>query len=428
MSPAVAVWLSVFILSFVVRIPIALGMVVSSVLYFLIEGVDLATVIETMVFGFEDQFVLLAVPLFIFTARVMNSGGITNRIYDFAGSLVGRLRGGLAHVNILASIIFSGMTGSAIAEASGLGLIELKAMEDAGYDKPFSCAVIASAATIGPIIPPSIPMIIYAMLSGASVGNLFLAGFLPGLFMGAALMAIVYVLARKRNYPRGSIQTFRMFLSSFRRAFFPLLTPVILLGGIYGGIFTPTEAAAVAALYALVLLIVVYRQFGVREIAAIMKDTVESTGYLGFIIAGAFIFGNVIAREQISADIARFFLGVTTETWLLLFLMNLLFLLLGCFIDTMVLLLIVTPIVLPVITTAGVDPVHFGVVIVLNMMIGLLTPPFGMLLFIISGISNTPMAGIIREVIPFIVVLIAVLAICTYVPDVVLFLPRALGY
>jgi tripartite ATP-independent transporter DctM subunit len=368
------------------------------------------------------------VPLFIFTARVMNTGGITDRIFDFAGSAAGRFRGGLAQVNVLSSIVFSGMTGSAVAEASGLGLIEIKAMNDAGYDKPFSCAVTAAAATIGPIVPPSIPMVIYAMLSGASVGNLFLGGVVPGLMMGLAMMALISIIASRRNYPQGARTGFKTFAEAFRKAFLPLLTPVILLGGIYGGIFTPTEAAAVAALYAFLLLSIVYRKFGLREMTAVMRDTVENTGSLGLIIAGAFVFNNVIAREQVSAGLTSMLLHATTNKWVLLLLVNMLFLVLGCVFDTMVLLLIVVPIVLPAVTQAGIDAVHFGVVIVLNMMIGLATPPFGMLLFIVSGLTGTPLSEIVREIAPFLVVLIAVLLLCSLVPSTVLLLPRIFGY
>jgi len=428
MSFSVLVWIGVFLLSFLFRIPIALGMIASSILYFLLEGTDLGIVTETLVFGFEDKFVLLAIPLFIFTARIMNSGGITDRIFRFANSMVGHMRGGLAHVNVLASIIFSGMTGSAIADASGLGLMEVKAMDDAGYDRPFSCAVTVASATIGPIIPPSIPMVIYAMLSGASIGNLFLGGILPGLIMGGALMLAITFISAKRGYRPESNFSFSRLAGSFRDSFLSLLTPVILLGGIYSGIFTPTEAAAVAALYALILLAFVYRTFGLKEMASVIIDVVESTGFLGLIIAGAFIFGQVLAREQIPAAIAQFLIDITSNKWALLFLFNLLFLVLGCFVDTMVLLLIVVPIIIPVATQAGIDLVHLGVVLVLNMMIGLATPPFGMLLFIMSGLTKTGLGSIIKEMVPFIAVLIAVLFACTYIPDIVLFLPKVLGY
>ncbi len=428
MTTAFIIFLVVFTIAFIAGVPVAFGMMLSSITYFLIEGIDPGVVIETMVLGFEDKFVLLAVPLFIFTARVMNSGGITDRIFDLAGSIVGRYRGGLAHVNVVSSIIFSGMTGSAIADASGLGMMEVKAMDDAGYDRPFSCAVTAASATIGPIIPPSIPMIIYAMLSGASVGNLFLGGIIPGLLMGVVMMLTIHHIAKKRNYPKEEKISFVEFLKASKRAFLSMMTPVILLGGIYGGIFTPTEAAAVAAGYALFLTIFVYHESGLRGLLGAVRDTVESTGFLSFIIAGAFVFGYVIAREQVPAHMAAYLLNITSNKWILLLLFNILFLMLGCFLDTMVLLLIVVPVVLPAATLAGIDPVHFGVVIVLNMMIGLSTPPFGMLLFIVSGLTDTPLSKVIKEIMPFLATLVGVLLLCTYVPGIVLFLPRVFGY
>lgn len=427
MTLSLWVFVLVFVLSFALRIPIAFGMVASSVLYFAIEGLDLSTVTEVMVFGFKDKFVLLAVPLFIFTARIMNSGGITRRIFHFAGSLVGHLRGGLGHVNVVASIIFSGMTGSAIADASGLGLMEVKAMDDAGYDRPFSSAVTVASATIGPIIPPSIPMVIYAMLSGASVGDLFLGGILPGLLMGAGLMTVIMIISRKRGYERGNWPGLGGLLKSFKSAFLSLMTPVILLGGIYSGAFTPTEAAAVAALYALILLVAVYRSLGFSEAVSVVRDVVESTGFLGFIMAGAFIFGHVLAREQVPAGLASLVLDFTSNKWVLLLMLNLLFLVLGCFIDTIVLLLVVVPMVLPAADAAGIDMVHLGVVLVLNMMIGLATPPFGMLLFTISGLTGTPLGKIIKEIWPFLIVLLGVLFLCTYVPHTVLWLPGIVG-
>lgn len=426
MSIAAMVWIGVFIATFIFRIPIAFGMIVSSVLYFMIEGIDLGVVTEIMVFGFKDKFVLLAVPFFIFTARIMNIGSITERIFRFAGSMVGNLRGGLAHVNVMASLIFSGMTGSALADASGLGLMEVKAMDDAKYDRPFSCAVTAASATIGPIIPPSIPMVLYSMVSGASVGKLFLGGIIPGILMGLSMMLLIHFISVKRGYKRGERSNIDTFLKSFREAFLPLLTPVILLGGIYGGIFTPTEAAAVAALYALLLLTFIYREAGIKEVISVIRDVVESTGFLTFIIAGAFLFGYVIAREQLPSRVADFLLGITTSKWGILFLINVLFLILGCFVDTIVLLLIVVPIVLPAVEKAGIDPVHFGVIIVLNMMIGLITPPFGMLLFIMNGLTRTPLSLIIKEILPFIGLLIALLLLCTYIPQIVVFLPEVI--
>lgn len=425
---AVTVWAVVFVVFFLGRGSIAMGMVASTVVYCLLKGISLVEVVETMVISFDNQFILLAVPLFILSARVMNIGGITTRIFNFADSAVGCLRGGLAHVNVLASIIFSGMTGSALADASGLGLMEIKAMDDAGYDRPFSCAVTAATATIGPIIPPSIPMVFYAMLSGASLGNLFLGGVVPGLIMGGAMMGYIAVLARRRNYPVGTWGGLRGLVAALTQSFLSLLTPVILLGGIYSGVFTPTEAGAAAALYGLVLATVVYREMGARGLYQELVATVENVGFLSFIIAGAFCFSYVATVEGVSTKIAAFVVSVAPNPYVLLLLLNILFLVLGCFLDTMILLLVVIPMILPAVKALGIDLVHFGVVVILNMMIGLCTPPYGMLLFCVSGLTKTPLGLVVREVLPFLWVLIGVLFLITYVPGIVLFLPRLVGF
>jgi tripartite ATP-independent transporter DctM subunit len=425
---AVTAWAVVFVLFFLFRGSIALGMVVSTTVYCLLKGITLQEVVETMVIGFDNQFILLAIPLFVLSARVMNIGGITTRIFNFADSTVGFLRGGLAHVNVVGSIIFSGMTGSALADASGLGMMEIKAMEDGGYERPFACAVSAATATIGPIIPPSIPMVIFSMLSGASLGNLFLGGVTPGLLMGVAMMIYIAAVAKRRNYPVGAWQGFRVLFRSFAQAFLSLMTPVILLGGIYSGVFTPTEAGAAAALYAMVLTTLVYREMGFQGLYREMVATVENVGFLSFIIAGAFAFSYVVTLEGISNKIAMAVVSMTANPFVLLLLLNILFLVLGCFLDTMILLLVVIPMILPAVRALGIDMVHFGVVIILNMMIGLCTPPYGMLLFTVSGLTKTPLGPVIRETIPFLWVLITVLFLITYVPSLVLFLPRVLGF
>ena len=425
---AVTAWALIFILFFLFRGSIALGMVVSSTVYCLLKGINLEEVVETMVIGFDNQFILLAVPLFVLSARVMNIGGVTSRIFKFADSAVGFLRGGLAHVNVVASIIFSGMTGSALADASGLGLMEIKAMDDAGYDRPFSCAVTAATATIGPIIPPSIPMVIYSMLSGASLGNLFLGGVIPGLLMGGAMMLYIAAVAKGRNYPVGAWLGFRALFRSSAQAFLSLLTPVILLGGIYSGVFTPTEADAAAALYAMVLATAVYREMGLQGLYREMVATVENVGFLSFIIAGAFCFSYVATVEGVSTKITALVVSLAPNLYVLLLLLNILFLILGCFLDTMILMLVVIPMILPAVKALGIDFVHFGVVIILNMMIGLCTPPYGMLLFTVSGLTKTPLGLVIRETIPFICVLISVLFLITYIPGLVLFLPRLVGF
>jgi len=427
---AVIVWALVFAAVFALGYPIALGMFVSSILYLLISHIDLLTVMDLMVIKFENQFVLLAVPLFIFTAKVMNAGKLTDRLFDFAKVIVGPLKGGLGHVNIVASIIFAGMSGSEIADVAGLGTVEIKAMKDAGYDGPFACAVTCASATIGPIIPPSIPMVIYSMLSGASVGYLFLGGIIPGLILGATEMILVLILSIKRNYPSGKWVPFKEFIKITAESFPVILAPAILLGGIYGGIFTPTEAAGIVGIYVVILSLFVYRSLGLKSLYKVLIESVVSTGFISFIVAGAFLFGYVVAREEIPAMITQGFvnLGLMHSKWTVLLSLNLLFLALGCFIDVSAILLIIVPIVLPLVQAAGIDLVHFGVVTVFNLMIALDTPPYGETTFITSAISGTPLPDVLREMIKFIAFELIALFIVTYIPDTVLWIPRLAGY
>lgn len=427
---AIAVWALVFVAIFVVGYPIALGMFVSSVLYFVLSGIDLTTVLDIMVIQFENQFVLLAVPLFIFSAKVMNAARLTDRLFDFAKTLVGPVKGGLGHVNIVASIIFAGMSGSEIADVAGLGAVEIKAMQDAGYDGPFACAVTCASATIGPIIPPSIPMVIYASLSGASTGYLFLGGVIPGVLLGLVLMVLVSILAHKRNYPAGQWVPLGRFVKILVDSFLVLLAPVILLGGIYGGIFTPSEAAGVVSVYVMILALLVYRSLGLRGLYKVFVESVVSTGFVSFIVACSFLFSYVVAREELPSLITRTFLdlGLMNSQWSVLLSLNILFLILGCFIDVSAILLIIVPIVLPLVESAGIDLVHFGVVAVFNLMIALDTPPYGETTFITSAISGTPLPAVLREMIAFISFEILALLIITYFPDLVLWLPRLAGY
>lgn len=427
---AITIWLIVFILIFTLGYPIAFGMFISSIFYLLISEVSLSTIMDVMVIQFENQFVLLAVPLFIFTAKVMNAGKLTDRLFDFAKIIVGPLKGGLGHVNIVASIIFAGMSGSEIADVAGLGAVEIKAMKEAGYDGPFSCAVTCASATIGPIIPPSIPMVIYSMLSGASVGYLFLGGVLPGFLLGGILMALVFALSIKRKYPAGKWLPLREFVKVLLRASLILLAPVILLGGIYGGIFTPTEAAGVVSVYVLLLSVFVYQTLGLKSLYKVFIESVVATGFISFIVACSFLFGYVVAREEIPVLITQAFisLGLMKSQWTLLLSLNLLFLALGCVIDVSAILLIVVPIILPLVKVAGVDLVHFGVVTVFNLMIALDTPPLGETAFITSAISETPLHAVFKEMIIFIAFELFALFIITYVPDIVLWIPRLAGY
>lgn len=426
MNIPLTVFLLCFILTFIIRLPIALGMLMSSVFYCLLApgpAVGLQMAARQFLGGLNVKFILIAVPLFVFAAKVMNSGAVTEKIFKFANSLVGRWRGGMGHVNVVASIIFSGMTGSAVADASGLGIMEIEAMRKHGYDDSFSCAITAASATIGPIFPPSIPMIFYAMLSGASIGKLFIGGMIPGILIGLALMAYIAFIANKRGYPRGEKYTLRQFIKSTIIALPALMTPVILLGGIYTGVVTPTEAGALAGIYALLISVLVYRSLGLKQLWEVILETAKTTGILTIIVGAAFSFSYIVAIERIPDVFSGLLLGITTNKYVLLLVINILFIILGMFIDTMAITLVFIPMVLPLVKMLGIDLVHFGVVIVLNMMIGLSTPPFGMLLFIVSGISGAPLKSIIKEIFPMLLVLIGVLFLITYIPWFVLYLP-----
>jgi tripartite ATP-independent transporter DctM subunit len=408
---------------FSLGMPVVFSLMISSLVYLLLAGIDPRIVIQKLVMG-PDSFVLLAVPFFIMAAQIMNSTGITKRIFRFASTIVGHFPGGLAHVNIVDSMIFAGMSGSAIADASGAGLMEIEAMVSQGYAKSYATAVSAASSTIGPIIPPSIPMVIYAVIAEASVGKLFLGGIVPGVAMGLAMMVITFFIARKRGFYRDRRATFREFIDAFKSAFLALTTVVILLGGIYTGIFTPTEAAAIAALYALFLGTVVYRELGLRDVFQIFSRIVISCGFITFIISTSAIFSWIIAREQVPQRLAEVMLSLTTNKSVILLIMNVLFLILGMLMDTNAIMLIFLPIVLPVVKSVGIDLVHFGVVVTLNLMIGLLTPPFGVLLFLLNGLTKVPIEDILREVFPYIIVLVFVLFLITYWEGLVMFLPN----
>jgi len=428
MSFAFSIFLLIFVLTFILKIPIPLGFFASATFYAFFKGIDLSIIAERMVMGLFTHYILIAVPLFIFTAKVMNTSKITEKIFEFASSLVGKAYGGMAHVNVIASLIFSGMTGSAVADASGLGMMELEAMRKQHYPDNFSCAITIASATVGPIIPPSIPMIFYSMLSGASIGKLFLGGIIPGFLIGIVLMVYIGFIAKRRNFARGVPYRFHEFVRATIIAFPALLTPVILLSGIYTGVMTPTEAGAVAGLYALVVAILVYRSMGWQEVKIVFIDTVKATGTISILVACAFGIAFVVTREGIPEIIANYLITVTTNKYVFLFIINITFIILGMFIDVNTITLVFVPIVLPLIGTLGIDVVHFGVVIVLNMMIGLSTPPYGTLLFVISGISGTPVKPIIKELFPMLLLMYLVLFLITYFPQIVLYIPSFFKY
>ncbi|MPZ11831.1 MAG: TRAP transporter large permease subunit [Kiloniellaceae bacterium] len=410
----------------ILGVPIAVALGLSSLAFILLSGQapDLV-VIHRMING-VDSFPLLAVPFFILAGNLMNTAGITNRIFDFARACVGWMRGGLGHVNVGASVVFAGMSGAAVADAGGLGTIEIKAMRDAGYDVDFSVGVTAASSTIGPIIPPSLPMVIYGVVASASIGQLFAAGFIPGLLMAAALMIMVGWYARTRNYPRDARFSWGVLLFSFQRAFLSLMTPVIIVGGILGGLFTPTEAAIAASAYALLLGIVIYRTLTPRRLLRVSFDTIETTAVVMFIVAAASIFAWILTSNRVAEHFAALILTVTENPLLILLMINVILLIVGCFMETIAAITILVPVLLPIVVKLGIDPVHFGVIMVLNLMIGLLTPPVGMVIYVLSRVSGVPFERCVAATAPFLVPLVAVLLLVTFVPQLSMFLPTLL--
>ena len=379
--------------------------------------------------GGIDNFTLLAVPFFVLTGHLMNSAGITERIFNFAKSLVGHITGSLGHVNIMASLLFSGMSGSALADAGGLGQLEIKSMRDAKYDDDFAGGLTAASCIIGPLVPPSVPLVIYGVVSNTSIGALFLAGAIPGLLCCVALMVMSYFICKKRGYMTLPKATRREQRKSLKEAFLSLSTPVIIIGGIFSGKFTPTEAAVVSSLYALFLGLVVYKQLTLSSLVDILKETVNTTAVVALMVMGVTVFGWIVAREQLPQMLADYFLTISDNPLVLLLLINLLLLFLGTFIESLALLLLLVPFLVPVAAAVGIDPVHFGVMAILNLMIGILTPPMGMALYVVSRVGDIPFHTLTRGVMPLLVPLFIVLALVAIFPQFTLLLPQMfLGY
>ena len=413
----------------IIGTPIGYAILAASVVYLALAGLDVALAGEKVLQGFYQSAILLAVPLFIVAANMMNAGSITDRLLRFCIAVVGRFKGGMGHVNVVASLIFSGMSGSAVADAAGIGKIIISMMtRDGRYTRGYAAAITAASATIGPIIPPSIPMVLYALVSNASIGALFLAGILPGLIMGIVLMAMNGYLAHKRGFEVEDTVPLRALPRATANAFPVLLMPVILLYGIYGGITTPTEAAAVAAFYALLLASLFYRSLSLKAIYEVLVDSARSSASVGIVIGGAFMLNFIVISEQIPRSISLLLEGVEISPILFLIAVNVLILLLGCVLDATTIILVIVPLFLPTCQALGIDLVHFGVLVVVNSMIGLITPPYGILLFVINAVTDITLREIIEEIWAFLAVLIAALVIMVLSPDLVLWLPRLMGY
>ena len=429
MTTGLTALVCVLVAGMLLRMPIGFSMLASGFAYLLVKRQDLGLVAEQVANGLYNSYVLLAVPLFVFAANIMNAGTVSERIFDFCRILVGRMRGGLAQVDILVSVIFSGMSGSAIADAAGPGLVTIRQMlKKPEYTRGFAGAVVVASATLGPIIPPSIPMVIYAMVSGASVGALFLGGVVPGFLMAGLMMVVVHFIAVKRNMPRDDPVPRSEWPGLIFRGALPLSMPIVLLGGIYSGVFTPTEAAAVAALHSLVLATVFFRALTWRSFWGVVMESARGSAVITMILAGSFVLNYAFTAEGVPQAMAQWVDSMQLSQVKFLLLVNVMFLVLGCFLDVSVLLLVFVPMLLPAAKLLGVDLVHFGVLVVLNMMIGLIHPPFGMLLFVTKALTGIPIGEMMKEGWPFLVMLLLLLLAMTFFPQIVLWLPQTMGY
>ncbi|NIS62430.1 MAG: TRAP transporter large permease subunit [Proteobacteria bacterium] len=410
-------------LFFILNIPISFSMILTSVMYLFLKGdIPLIVTAQRVAVG-TDKYLLLCIPFFFLAGELMNAGGIMERLVRFSKSLVGHIPGGLGHVNVVSSMLFSGISGSAVSDASGLGILEIELMRRSGYDDRFSGAITAASATIGPVIPPSIPFVIYGGITGVSVGKLFLGGIIPGLLMGLFLMVFVYRIAIKRGYERSERVPFTGVLRELYHSILVLILPLIILGGILSGAFTPTEAAVVAAVYAFFVGTTVLREIQLNQVFRLMIRVGVNSAKLLFIIASASLFGWILAREGVPLLLAKTFLSISHKPYVVLFLVNILLLGLGCFMEPITVMIILVPILTPLIETLGIDLVHFGVIMTLNLMIGLITPPVGMVMFVVMNIANLSVAELTKGLLPFFTALLIVLFLITYIPWLVLWIP-----
>ena len=429
MTPGLYALLGAVLFGALMRLPLALVMFGGGAVYLFVTRQDVGLLVGQVMGQMTAMYVLVAIPMFILAANIMNAASISDRLWAMANALVGRFRGGMGHVTVLVSMIFSSMSGSAITDAAGPGLVAVRMMREIGkYPAGLACAITAAAATIAPIIPPSIPLVIYALISGASIGALFLAGLVPGVMMGGALMIAIWLIAKRRNIPAAEHVPVSQLPGVMFRATPSLTLPVVLLGGIWSGVFSPTESAAVAALWALILGTVLYRKIKVSTLRAVFAESSRQTATTMLLVASAFILNYAIANERLADGLVAAIASMQLSQMQFMLVVNLFFLVLGCFLDGSVMMLVFVPLLMPSVRALGIDVTYFGIVVTLNFMIGLITPPYGLLLFVMSSLTRVPLIEIIREVWPFVLTLAVLLLILTWFPQIILFLPHAFGY
>ncbi|RKQ35820.1 TRAP transporter large permease [Oceanobacillus halophilus] len=413
---------SLLILLFLIGVPVAVALGLSASTVFLMEGNVSLIVIMQRMFNSVDSFPLLAIPFFILAGKLMETGGISTRLIHLANVIFGRVKGGLALVSIVACAFFAAISGSAAATTAAVGALIIPAMVKRGYDKDFSTAVQAAGGTIGIMIPPSVPLVLYGVAASVSISDLFIAGIIPGVIVTVSLLILVYIISLKRGYGGGETFTFAEFIKAFLDAILALLMPVIILGGIYGGIFTPTEAAVVAVVYGLIVGLLIYREIKWKDLSDIFSASVVTSAVIMFIIAGASAFGYYLTRERVPREMADFMLGITDNWIIALLIINLLLLIIGTFLETSAAIIILTPILAPIATALGIDLIHFGIIMIVNLAIGFITPPVGVNLFVASNIAGTKIEKLIRAIIPFILVMIVDVIILSFIPELSLFL------
>ncbi|WP_245872488.1 TRAP transporter large permease subunit [Avibacterium endocarditidis] len=406
--------------------PVGWSLFIVTILYFAMTRWNVVNSASSKLVDSLNSFPLLSVPFFILTGILMNTGGITERIFNFAKALLGHYSGGMGHVNIGASLIFSGMSGSALADAGGLGQLEIKAMRDAGYDDDICGGITAASCIIGPLVPPSIAMIIYGVIANESIAKLFVAGFVPGVLLTIALMAMNYAIAKKRHYPRTPKASLQQRCEAFKKAIWAILTPILIIGGIFSGLFTPTEAAVIAAAYSIIIGMFVYRELTLKMVFKSCVEAMAITGVTALMVMTVTFFGDMIAREQVAMRIADLFMAVADTPTMVLIMINLLLLFLGMFIDALALQFLVLPMLIPIAVHFGIDLVFFGVMTTLNMMVGILTPPMGMALFVVARVGNMPVSTVTKGVLPFLIPVFTTLVLITIFPQIITFIPNLL--